>query len=78
MLPFELLNIMFSKFICSLTCKFVLFFYKQFFYCNHIHAQIEDIVEIFHKTKAYENCIFDESRSSLSIFMNLNLLTKDC
>lgn len=43
-----------------------------------LNSQIEDIVEIFHKTKSYENCIFDESRSSLSMFGNLNLLTKDC
>lgn len=49
--------------------------------CNQreiLDAHIEDVVEYFHDTTDYKGFKFDESQKGLSIFENLNVLTKGC
>lgn len=43
-----------------------------------LNFHMTDIVEYFHKTDDYKYCKFDESRNNLSMFRNLNVLTKGC
>lgn len=43
-----------------------------------LDAHIEDVVEYFHETTDYKGFKFDESQKGLSIFENLNVLTKGC
>lgn len=43
-----------------------------------VNSHVEYIVNYFHETEEYDSCKFDENRMGLSIFENLNVLTKDC
>lgn len=43
-----------------------------------LDAHIEDVVEYFYETTDYKGFNFDESQKGLSIFENLNVLTKGC
>ena len=43
-----------------------------------LNFHMTDIIKYFHETKGYEGCLFDENRKGLSMFNNLNVLTKGC
>ncbi len=43
-----------------------------------VNGHVEYIVDYFHETEDYDSCKFDKNRMGLSIFENLNVLTKDC
>lgn len=43
-----------------------------------LDTHIEEVVGYFHEIKEYEGFKFDENQKGLSIFENLNVLTKDC
>lgn len=43
-----------------------------------LDTHIEEVVEYFYETTDCKGFKFDENQKGLSIFENLNVLTKDC
>lgn len=52
--------------------------FKEGFSNVDLNFHMTDIVGYFHDTDAYKKYKFDESRNNLSMFRNLNVLTKGC